>query len=88
MYLKLGNFAVQQKLTEHCESTITKNFKKKLYKLYKKKLYKYNTNIIIQQLLMCVILNTCWEKLVCKLYKDQITILLRTLGNILRIIAD
>ena len=34
MYLKLGNFAVQQKLTEHCESTITKNFKKKLYKYY------------------------------------------------------
>ena len=30
MYIKLGHFAVQQKLTEHCKSTIIKTFKKEV----------------------------------------------------------
>ena len=30
LYVWLGHFAVQQKLTEHCKSTIIQNLKRKL----------------------------------------------------------
>ena len=31
IYIKLGHFAVQQKLAQHCKSTITENKKNFLY---------------------------------------------------------